>query len=716
MLLSFLSICCVSLSVTAFAANADTDEQTRVVYVSADGSDDNLGTEKAPYRTFGKALSVANVGEINVPDTQYVLTENVTFSSVTLTFAKGSTLFAAGYELIVKEDVILTNEITVFGGGTSGTTISGDTNVALYAGTYTAIYGGSYQGKVTGDTNLYVGGKVNADIGDAYDHDGTYYIFGGGFQDIVYGQTNLTFTGDAKANYVYGGAKEINAIIYQGTNVNVSGGSAVSVYGGSYHVDSKSGSNTIITGGTFEQIFGGNYNADMTGNVDLRILGGTISRRVYGGCYNDTKSSGLSYTFSSTYCVNGNVELTLGGKADIDYSYSDGLVTADKGVYARSRYNADVETTSLVFADETAYTEYQNGQLKLTAQDTIMKGIMGDLSVADEIHYYMYALTGQEVTQTCAYHSEHSATATYSVSQDVYVYTGDVHEPISCSIDAQWEYDQPNISYENNTEIGRAKYRIAIGQVCVDGEFAIVDVPEILGGSVRRIEPCGLRFQSKVSEKNLGLDASFGTLIIPKRILNGATLTAETAKVQNIVQTQWATDSVKSTENYEQGYAYFNAVLVGIPENYFDEVLVARSYLCVNGVYCYSEPIERSIAQVAAYALQDGYTDKILYDYVDKGLGEAEIGIAGNAVISVNTNNAYVLTENKGYAALWSTSDERIAEIDRNGKLVAKSVGSVTITAKIGTRTVTYTVTILPVEMPWGDWEEFVPDRENTMV
>ena len=32
----------------------------------------------------------------------------------------------------------------------------------------------------------------------------------------------------------------------------------------------------------------------------------------------------------------------------------------------------------------------------------------------------------------------------------------------------------------------------------------------------------------------------------------------------------------------------------------------------IEGVYYYSDEVERSIAQVAAYAIQDGYTDSVL--------------------------------------------------------------------------------------------------------
>lgn len=146
-----------------------------------------------------------------------------------------------------------------------------------------------------------------------------------------------------------------------------------------------------------------------------------------------------------------------------------------------------------------------------------------------------------------------------------------------------------------------------------------IEAPTILGGSVRLSTPAGLRFQSKVSDGMVEMGATFGTLIIPRAVLGEEELTVETAMVENIEQTQWATDIVKENNPaaYEEGYEYFNAVLTDIPAEHYGTEIVARSYVYLDGVYYYSDEVERSIAQVAAYAIQDGYTDSVLYTYVD---------------------------------------------------------------------------------------------------
>lgn len=46
------------------------------------------------------------------------------------------------------------------------------------------------------------------------------------------------------------------------------------------------------------------------------------------------------------------------------------------------------------------------------------------------------------------------------------------------------------------------------------------------------------------------------------------------------------------------------------------------------------------------------------------------------------------LTGNKGYVAIWQSSDESIAKVDKNGKVTALYPGEVKITAKIGNKAV----------------------------
>jgi hypothetical protein len=185
----------------------------------------------------------------------------------------------------------------------------------------------------------------------------------------------------------------------------------------------------------------------------------------------------------------------------------------------------------------------------------------------------------------------------------------------------------------------------------------------------------------------LELGATFGTLIIPRAVLGENELTIETAMVENIEQTVWATDIVKENNpaTYEEGYAYFNAVLTDIPVEHYGTEIVARSYAYIDGVYYYSKEVERSIAQVAAFAIQDGYTDSVLYTYVDAALAN-EVKTLERAVV-LGESSVYQLTLSgvKNYVAVWSVDDENVLTIDKNGKITARQAGVVRVTAQIGT-------------------------------
>ncbi|MBQ8394354.1 MAG: hypothetical protein IJX49_02150 [Clostridia bacterium] len=713
------------LSVCALAATALGVESVRtvsvsalsdVVYVSSSGNDNNSGTNASPYLTLDKAISeIADGGTVMLQDTvvldgwtahnkTFTLTggtldaatsldalyinDNVTFTNMTISVDPYESayykVYANGYKVTVGEGVTFSDLIDIYGGGYNTTVES--TDLTLLSGTYRRAFGGGRSGVITGDTYLYVGGNVNSGIDSAItNHEDIYYVYGGGQQDTIEGATNITFAENAKAVYLFGGSYNSGSTLKGGANLTVTGGKAMSIYGGNCVVDSGSGSNTVVTGGTFEQIFGGNSYQTMTGDVDLRILGGTVTRRIYGGCYNDT--SGLS--FASDHHVTGKINLTIGSGANITYGYSGN----DLSVYAHSRHstNSSTELAHLTFADETAYNNYENGTLKLKVQDSTMKLFIGSLSVADELHYYTYTASDNVITQNCAYHTSLAATATLGMDENVSLeYTGKGIEPAVVTHSGDWEYDRLIPHYTDNVEIGTATSFITAGTATVSKTFLVVGAPTVLGGSVRLSDPSGIRFQSKIAEELVTPEATFGTLVIPKEVLGGNLLTHETASAVDIKQTKWATESVKANnpEQYEEGYAYFNAVLTDIPEAHYDKEIVARSYVCVNGQYYYSEEVTRSTAQVAAYALQDGYTDDILYTYVDRALEDATLMLDGQVTLYEGEGYSLTLSGNKGYAAIWSASDARIVAVDDKGVITALAAGKTTVTALIGTKRV----------------------------
>lgn len=391
------------------------------------------------------------------------LGDHITFENITLTFTENVCLYANGYKVKMGAGVTMTNPIKIFGGKNGGTADS--TDLTLLSGEYTEIYGGSYNGNIIGDTHLYVGGNVNANV-DVTSHSrlrviyGGSYISGGNTQTIG-GTAYTVFTDSAKANYLYGGNYG-SGNISGGTNITVSGGATMAVYGANGSGDYSGDAKLLICGGTMEQVFGGSEGGSMNGNVVVDITGGTITRRVYGGCYNEYDGS-----WTTSRYVSGEIFLTLHSGANINFSSS----RSDKAIYSHSRHAtlSDTEVSNLVFADSTAYDNYKN---KVKAQDWTMQYIMGDISAADHIHYHTYTASGAVITQNCI-DSSCSATAGLAVEGNS-VYNGSAIEPAKVVYSGQWFGGDLEIAYANNAGVGTGTASITCGGATATLPFDIV--------------------------------------------------------------------------------------------------------------------------------------------------------------------------------------------------------------------------------------------------
>lgn len=381
------------------------------VYLAENGSDDNAGTQNAPYATLDKALEqVADGGTIHVIGTVVVdeafrfpdLDKSVTISGGSLDFSAYSTgkdmnlrdpmrfegiallfrenqiVMANGNKLYMDGNVTMANPIKLYGGtGSYGAVVDG-TDMTLLGGSYAFIYGGSYQQQINGDVNLTVGGNVNPNL-DPSDHDLSNNVYGGSSGGNIDGTVYVTVTGNAKVCTVYGGGYGGSSIpditITGGTVVNMDGGTAMGVVGGSKNAHQIGNTTVNFSGGNVEHVFGGCERGPLTGDVSVNLTGGTISRRVYGGCYNE-----CGFSFDTAHYVTGNITLTIAESANITLQTSQ----LDRSIYARSRQNvrSETEVSTLVFADQAAYDAYSG---KLGAQDSTMKSIMGSISAADHI-------------------------------------------------------------------------------------------------------------------------------------------------------------------------------------------------------------------------------------------------------------------------------------------------------------------------------------------
>lgn len=358
-----------------------------IVFLSNNGDDSNDGkTAATPVKTFDKAVDlVYENGTVNIVDT-YTLAEdfiwvnhlkpiqisggtfdasavsslrindNTTFTDCTVTFQNNANVYANGNKLIIDNNVTVNNLTHLYGAGTA--TVE-STDITVLSGSYYDIIGGGNgsNGNVIGDTNVTVGGNVNNDSEfDVTNHSLYRRIIGGSINGTVGGNVNLTIKDNAQSINIYGGGKGVKSSVSGKTNVNILGGTHMSAYAGAYE-GVVTDTELNFAGGTIQQLFGGSLGTDMTGNTRINLLGGTVTRRIYGGCYNELASSGIfSYSWSSDYHVTGKTTVFLSSLADVNFDTS----YSDRGIFACSRYESAFadENAVLIYEDTAAQTEF----------------------------------------------------------------------------------------------------------------------------------------------------------------------------------------------------------------------------------------------------------------------------------------------------------------------------------------------------------------------
>lgn len=358
-----------------------------IVFLSDNGDDSNDGkTAATPVKTFDKAVDlVYENGTVNIVDT-YTLAEdfiwvnhlkpiqisggtfdasavsslrindNTTFTDCTVTFQNNANVYANGNKLIIDNNVTVNNLTHLYGAGTA--TVE-STDITVLSGSYYDIIGGGNgsNGNVIGDTNVTVGGNVNNDSEfDVTNHSLYRRIIGGSINGTVGGNVNLTIKDNAQSINIYGGGKGVKSSVSGKINVNILSGTHMSAYAGAYE-GVVTDTELNFAGGTIQQLFGGSLGADMTGNTRINLLGGTVTRRIYGGCYNELASSGIfSYSWSSDYHVTGKTTVFLSSLADVNFDTS----YSDRGIFACSRYESAFadENAVLIYEDTAAQTEF----------------------------------------------------------------------------------------------------------------------------------------------------------------------------------------------------------------------------------------------------------------------------------------------------------------------------------------------------------------------
>lgn len=489
------------------------------VYVSSTGDDNATGTQDAPYLTLDKALSaVAQNGTVHILDTVQVSVWNAHGKSVTITdgrlelnpqsnmfFIRDAVnfdnmtlwlpnpaqdgnesseyfyLFCSGYKTCIQENVTVIHGDGSYDG--INTRIFGGSNVAVdstdltvLSGRWGWIYGGSYKDNISGDVHLTVGGNVNKDVDYvSHDYHDSYLVIGGSAMGNIAGTVYMNITGGNGYTTVYGGSNGTCSI--GAVQMRISGGEGMAIYGGGFNGVNTIGQVTVnYEGGSFEQVFGGCLSKNLVGNVDLWLTGGHISRRVYGGCYNNTSG----FSFSTDHLVEGNVNLYIGNGVDISLDYNDN----DVSIYGHSRHKAtstDAEYSRIIFTDQQAYSKYGN---QLGAKDSLMASMfMRGVTVADYVCYLgISADENADMISVGAVELEDHVnnaldlpvqTAALVLDEPPYIYTGTALTPASVVYSHNWASGEVTLTYENNTAPGTATVTASVNGYSVSASFEI---------------------------------------------------------------------------------------------------------------------------------------------------------------------------------------------------------------------------------------------------
>lgn len=409
------------------------------------------------------------------------INDDVTLANMTLklkqgaSFAASEKVFLNGHRFIIGEDVVSHNPRTIiYGGGYQKDVDS--TYVEIHAGRYCCIYGGGLEGNVQKDTNVVlentdvyspnsaiarvhgggesaaVFGDTHVTLGDGFNSDSGFdvtshsklsAVFGGGYSKnpdkraIVAGDTYVTVKGTARLNYSFGGGYNYSDV--QGRcHTNFEGGTAVSIYGGSFASSSGAAGDpknphatVVMTGGTVEQIYGGNEYNEMAGDTSVQVLGGTVTRRIYGGCYNNYNGE-----WKSAVSVAGNTNVTIGPDAKI--LQETGLLEGDSSICAISRLGENKETeTGVMVLNANA------PNVKLGFQEMIGVSKVADLYT----NYLVNVEEGGLVT------AENRILQITPDNRYQYATVTDANGKVLCVVEGKGTYQLPELTVEERTSI-----------------------------------------------------------------------------------------------------------------------------------------------------------------------------------------------------------------------------------------------------------------------
>lgn len=340
-----------------------------------------------------------------------------------------SRIFAEGNTFVVEKSVTQEGDKEPMLMGGSNHHDLDSTDLRIYAGTYQKIIGGAL-GKTIGETNVIVGGNVNSGI-DTSSHKHDYVLLGGSYSEgnncVISGDTNVIVEQGAKFNYVFGAGAVIGDdkykttssvlgdthVTFAGEAMSVNGGACARLVDGTAHktVPCNNTNVTIVEGAKVQQVFGGSEFASINGNANVNLLGGTVSRRVYGGCYNEEDGTTTYYANGTvTVTVNPAAQLTLSEDTDNSFAAISRHATAsanEKGIFIFNDYTNNQTNIGKVGIDWLAElaglgSKTHDHLVKVGANGTV-KVVNGKLVVTPNSEEYTATVTGADINEDGTY-------------------------------------------------------------------------------------------------------------------------------------------------------------------------------------------------------------------------------------------------------------------------------------------------------------------------
>lgn len=236
------------------------------------------------------------------------------------------------------------------------------------------------------------------------------------------------------------------------------------------------------------------------------------------------------------------------------------------------------------------------------------------------------------------------------------------------------------------------------------------------GAQVRTQDPSGIRFITCVNtewmEEQLAKGAQFGTIVAPASHYTGDLVHFAHPTGED----EFTVLDIKHTEesNWETvgDYTVLRAVLTDMPAQFYGTDILAKTYLYAdltddgveNPTYTYAAGQSRSIAEVACIAIQNGENAKFLTDTFEStvqgiSVSDTEMNLYVNYFGNVTAKPVFAeglvsMPDAKDFPVVWTSSNQSVATVDENGKVVGVSAGTATLTATLGTYSKTVAVKV----------------------